>query len=171
MSKNVERKDYERDGSLIRESVPDDFADVMGAMFLMGWNYNYETFVREDDGAVVADFYGFRVDSEGGPDPKSRAVTMRWVYTNSAWDLDKDQTGLVNDKAKSAKRIQPHGIDYLIGYIGKNVNDWEWATTFDAGDVDVSEEEIDLGDEPAPKRSRGGRKAKDATGEQLAIGA
>ncbi|QXN74369.1 hypothetical protein SEA_OBLADI_154 [Gordonia phage ObLaDi] len=173
--KQAERKDYERDGSLIRETIPNDLADVMGAMFLTGWNYNYETWVREDDGAVVVDFYGFRVNKLGEPEAKARAINMRCMYIDGAWVTDREQTGLMKTQVgKDGKHIQPHSVDYLVEYVGKNINDWEFAPIFDAGDVDIDEEEIDLEDEPKPetkpKRGRGrGKTAKSDDGKQLAL--
>ncbi|XAO35595.1 hypothetical protein SEA_MORGANA_161 [Gordonia phage Morgana] len=170
------REEYQRDGTLIREAMPVDLTDVMGAMFLMGWNYNYETFVREDDGVVVVDFYGMRVTKDGEPDPKARQVAMRWTYQDNEWQPVRESTGLIKAKVgANGNHVQPHSTDYLIDYIAKNINDWEFAPVFDAGDVEVSEEEIDLEDEPQPetkpKRGRGrrGKAAKSDDGAQLQL--
>ena len=137
-----DRQNYTPTGALVRESMPEDFTDVLGAMFLCGWNYSFDNYLIEEFVNRV-ELRAHRVDREGGyaADANNKEVQLVWEYRGGEWAVVKPETGLVKTSAKEGEKpLIPRNTDQIVDYIAKRTNDWDLVPVKDdSADVDEAE--------------------------------
>ncbi|QWS68278.1 hypothetical protein SEA_VANLEE_162 [Gordonia phage VanLee] len=141
MRTNVEAQDMMDLSAFIRAALPEDFADLLGALFTVGFNYSIENRVVDDVPTLT--LQGYRVDREGEP-VGDRSVVSVWEYRGGEWVVNPDATGLHRILKSGAIKIETRTVEKLVDYVGERVNDWE-IKPVDTTESESTDEVIDDG--------------------------
>lgn len=140
--------DYVDLDAFIRFAMPDDFANLFGALFTVGFNYSVEN--RLVDGNPQLTLRGFRVN-EDGEQKDARHVVAIWTYRGGEWEFS-PESGLHRLlKSTGATKIEARTCEQLVDYVGERVNEWDLKPIEDVEESEATDEEvIDDGYEEEP---------------------
>lgn len=146
---STETTPYVQDGTFVRESLGDEFTDLLGAFFLTGFNYTVENKCIEEFVNVVT-LRGFRVDEDGEKIAGTREVAATWERRGDQWVIQADETGLLQELKDGSIKFHARTPDQLIEYVSQRVNEWDLNPLADEveEDVDTDVEEAVSEEEP-----------------------
>lgn len=124
--------------ALKKATMPDDFADLLSALFISGFNYSIENrVVRESVNETM--LTGYQVD-ESGEAKGDYHVTARWEYLDGEWFYEADKSGLARTLKSGELKLNHRTADQLVDYALGRINEWELAPI--AEDADAGSDEV-----------------------------
>ncbi|GAA1482347.1 hypothetical protein GCM10009624_27870 [Gordonia sinesedis] len=90
--------------AFVRVSMPDDFTDLLGALFACGFNYSMEN--RLVDGVLQLTLQGYHVNEDGEPHG-DRSVLSTWEYRDGEWTSAPEATGLHRILKSGEVKLEP----------------------------------------------------------------
>lgn len=142
MQTETNDQDFVDLSAYIRVALPDDFGDLLSALFITGFNYAIENRIVEDD---IPQFIlqGYRVDADGEPSTPYTVVST-WQYRGGEWVTVDDETGLYRLLKSGEVKVEKRTVEQLVNYVVERINDWEMKPIEESEDQ-VEEEVIEDG--------------------------
>lgn len=104
---------------LVVEALPDDFADVLGALALCGWNYTFQQHITREVVHVVSVQGTFAITAHS----KARRVEVTWEHVDGEWFCVAANCGYVRAKAdpETGEKVDAKSAAQLVNYIGRHI--------------------------------------------------